>query len=141
MNLEFIFSLANLLALLGWILLIFAPRFVWTKRIVASGAISLALSAAYLVLIALFFGSADGGFGSLDQVMKLFTNRSVALAGWIHYLAFDLFVGAWEVRDAERRGVSQWFVAPCLILTFMLGPVGLLAYHAARSFAAKGEGK
>ena len=55
------------------------------------------------------------------------------LAGWIHYLAFDLFIGGWETRDAVRNGIPHLLVIPCLLLTFMLGPIGLLAYFALRS--------
>jgi hypothetical protein len=140
MNAETIFSIANTTALLSWILLAVAPRWNWTKRIVWS-AIPLLLSAAYLILIVLFFGQAEGGFGTLADVMKLFTDKNVALAGWIHYLAFDLFVGSWEVKDAQERGISHWFVLPCLLLTFLLGPVGFLLYNIVRVFAAKGEAK
>ena len=141
MNAENIFSIVNLTALAGWILLIVTPRRSWTRKIVLSGIVSVLLSAAYLVLIVLFFGDAEGGFGSLADVMKLFANKNVALAGWIHYLAFDLLIGVWETTDAQRRGVSHWFVAPCLFLTFMLGPVGFLAYYIVRLVAAKGETK
>lgn len=143
MNPETIFSFANLMAIVGWILLVFAPRWTGTRRIVLSGTIPLLLSMSYLILIVLFFGRADGGFGSLTDVMKLFTNQWAMLAGWIHYLAFDLFVGSWEVKDAEERGISHWFVAPCLILTFLLGPIGFLLYYAIRLAVAnrtvKGE--
>jgi len=140
MNAETIFSIANTTALLSWILLAAAPRWIWMKRIVWT-IIPLLLSAAYLVLVALFFRQAEGGFGTLADVMKLFTNQNVALAGWIHYLAFDLFVGSWEVKDSQERGVSHWFVVPCLLLTFLLGPVGFLLYNIVRAFAAKGEAK
>jgi len=143
MNAETIFSIANFTALAGWILLLFAPRWTWTRKIVLSGAISLLLSVAYLILIILFFGKAEGGFGSLADVMKLFTNQWATLAGWIHYLAFDLFVGSWEVKDSQSRGISHWFVIPCLILTFLLGPIGFLLYHILRLVVpnknAKGE--
>ena len=132
MNAETIFSIANLTALAGWILLAVAPRWRFTGKLVLSGAIPLLLSAAYLILIVLFFGSAEGGFGSLADVMKLFTNQWAVLAGWIHYLAFDLFIGSWEVKDARERGISHWFVAPCLVLTFLLGPIGFLLYHILR---------
>ena len=133
MNAETIFSAANLTAMLGWILLAVAPRWRWTRALVISGAIlPLVLSAAYLVLIVLFFGRSEGGFGSLAGVMLLFTNKYAVLAGWIHYLAFDLFVGAWEVRDAQARGISHWLVVPCLFLTFLLGPIGFLLYHVIR---------
>jgi len=70
----------------------------------------------------------DGGFGSLAQVKALFTQDRAVLAGWVHYLAFDLFVGCWEVMDAQQRGVRYLLVVPCLLLTFMFGPVGLLLY-------------
>ena len=132
MNAETIFSAANFIALAGWILLVFAPRWTWTRKIVLSGAIPLLLSVAYLILIVLFFGRSEGGFGSLTDVMKLFTNQWNVLAGWIHYLAFDLFVGAWEVKDAEKRGISHWFVIPCLFFTFLLGPIGFLTYSVIR---------
>lgn len=137
MNAETIFGIANPVALVGWILLLVAPRFSWTRKLVLSGIVPLLLSVAYLVLIAMFFGRSEGGFGTLADVMKLFANPWTALAGWIHYLAFDLFVGAWEVRDAQRNGISHWLVAPCLIFTFLLGPIGLLLYHVIRAFAAK----
>ena len=137
MKAEQIFSIANLLAMLGWIFLAVAPRWKWTERIVISGNIPLLLGIAYLILVILFFGSAEGGFGSLAGVMKLFTNEWVVLAGWIHYLAFDLFVGAWEVKDARARGISHWLVIPCLFFTFMLGPIGLLMYSILRFFLGK----
>jgi len=137
MKAEQIFSLANLIAMLGWLLLAVAPRFVVTRKIVLSGAIPLLLSVAYLILIVLFFGKAEGGFGSLADVMKLFTNDWAVLAGWIHYLAFDLFVGSWEVKDAQERGITHWLVIPCLVFTFLLGPIGLLLYSILRLFLAK----
>ena len=141
MKAETIFSIANFLALAGWILLVFVPRWTWTRKIVLSGAVSLLLAVAYLILIVSFFGRAEGGFGSLPDVMKLFTNQWAVLAGWIHYLAFDLFVGSWEVKDAQARGISHWFVIPCLILTFLFGPVGFLLYHILRLVAANKTAK
>lgn len=141
MNAETVFSIANFTAMAGWLLLVFAPRWSWTRKIVLSGAVSLLLSVAYLILIILFFGKAEGGFGSLAEVAKLFANPWALLAGWIHYLAFDLFVGTWEVKDAEERGISHWFVIPCLILTFLLGPIGFLLYHILRLVVPKKEAK
>ena len=137
MKAEQIFSIANLIAMISWIILAVAPRWILTRKIILSGAIPLLLSAAYLVLIIVFFGKSEGGFGSLADVMKLFTNEWTMLAGWIHYLAFDLLVGAWEVKDSQKRGISHWFVVPCLFLTFMLGPIGFLLYSILRFFASK----
>lgn len=134
MKAEQIFSIANLIAMLSWILLVVAPRFVLTRKVIISGVIPLLLSVAYLVLIVLFFGKADGGFDSLPNVMKLFTNEWAVLAGWIHYLAFDLLVGIWEVKDAQAKNISHWFVIPCLVLTFLFGPIGFLLYSILRFF-------
>jgi hypothetical protein len=139
MNAETIFSTVNLTAVIGWSLLVVAPRWNWTLRIVISGAIPLLLSVAYLTLIVLFFDKADGGFDSLESVMKLFTNQWMVLVGWIHYLAFDLFVGSWETKDAQARGVSHWLVVPCLILTLFFGPVGFFLYNVIRLFYAKSD--
>ena len=141
MKAEQIFSIANLVAIVGWLLIAILPRWKYTRLVVVSGAIPLLLAVAYLVLIVLFFGRAEGGFGSLADVMKLFTNEWAVLAGWIHYLAFDLFVGSWEVRDSQEKGVSHVLVIPCLILTFLFGPIGFMAYSILRLFLTKGGEK
>ncbi len=80
-----------------------------------------------MFLMATHYGTApaDAGFGSLDAVASLFTVRGLLLAGWIHYLAFDLFVGSWEVSDSRANGIHHLFVVPCLFATFMAGPPGL----------------
>jgi hypothetical protein len=132
MSLETIFSAANGLALLGWLLLALAPRWRFTQRVVLSGAASLLLAALYLGLLIVYFGDSEGGFGSLAEVVKMFSQPPMVLLGWVHYLAFDLFVGAWELRDARARGVPHLALLPCLGLTFMLGPVGLLLYFVLR---------
>lgn len=139
MKAEQIFTIANLTAMVGWLLIAILPRWKYTRIVVLSGGIPLLLGVAYTVLIVMFFGKAEGGFDSLENVMKLFTNEWAVLAGWIHYLAFDLFVGSWEVRDAERRGVNHLMVIPCLVFTFLFGPVGLLGYMILRQFPVKTE--
>ena len=59
-----------------------------------------------------------------------------ALAGWTHYLAFDLFIGAWEVRTARAERIPFLAVVPCLALTFLFGPAGYLAFSALRAARA-----
>jgi hypothetical protein len=127
------FQIVNMLALLGWAALAFAwivPD--WSER-VAGLAVPVVLSVAYAGLVLAFWSRAPGGFGSLDEVMALFTMPEIALAGWIHYLAFDLFLGAWEVRTARREGIAFLLVLPCLVLTFLFGPAGFLAFSALRA--------
>ena len=132
MSLEQYFSLATGLAMVGWFLLVFLPKLP-TARIASGIIIPLILSAGYLALIAMHFQGAEGGFGSLADVATLFGKQELLLAGWIHYLAFDLFIGAWEVRDAQRHEIPHLVVIPCLVMTFMLGPIGLLFYFAIRT--------
>jgi hypothetical protein len=131
--LDTIFSVCSVLTAVGWLLLIALPR-QRLAHLVASVAIPVAIAIVYLVLIGQHLGSADGGFGSLADVTRLFANPALLLAGWVHYLAFDLFIGAWEVRDAQRHRVPHLLVVPCLLVTSMLGPIGLLAYLALRTW-------
>ena len=113
----------------AWLLLAFAPQWSGTQKLVHAVWIPALLAIVYGGAFALNPDSPEGaGFGSLSGVMALFTSPYAVLAGWIHYLAFDLFVGAWEVRDAQRRGVPHLLVIPCLLFTLMLGPLGLMLY-------------
>jgi hypothetical protein len=129
---DVLFQISGQAALAGWLALALgwvAP--VWSQR-VAGLIVPLLLSVAYGGLILSFWTQAPGGFGSLDDVMALFTSPEIALAGWIHYLAFDLLVGAWEVRVARREGIAFLLVLPCLALTFLFGPAGFLLFGAVR---------
>ena len=133
MSPEQIFSVCGALVLPGWLLLVFLPRWRWTARLVCPVIIPLVLAVVYLWLVATNFGRTSGDFNSLAGVAQLFQNPKALLAGWIHYLAFDLFIGSWEVRDAQRVGLHHLLVVPCLVLTFLFGPVGLLLYFALRA--------
>lgn len=127
MNLELLFKLGGDVVLPGWLLLLFAPGWRWTQRYTTFLA-PLLLAAVYGWLLAHAHPAAGAGFGSLHAVQLLFGSPQALLAGWLHYLAFDLFTGAWEARDAARLGISRWLVAPCLLMTFLLGPLGLALY-------------
>lgn len=127
----------------AWLLLAILPGWSWTDRIVHSVVIPIILGIAYTWFLATgAFTGADapdgGGFGSLESLMILFTHPTAVLAGWIHYLVFDLFVGAWEVRDARRRQLNHLLVLPALFLTLMAGPMGLLFYLLIRAAFRKG---
>ncbi len=130
---DILFQICSTMALAGWVVLLASPLApVWTQRI--SGLlIPLSLSVGYAALILAFWHRADGGFDSLANVMRLFTQKEIALAGWIHYLAFDLFVGAWIARTAASEKIAFLLIVPCLLLTFMFGPAGYLAFAALRA--------
>ena len=123
-----LFQLSGPLAMAGWLALAASPLAPRLTQLAASFVIPVILSLGYTALILANWSGAEGGFGSLSEVMLLFTNPAIALAGWLHYLAFDLFVGAWEVRTARREGIPHLLVLPCLVLTFLFGPIGLLAF-------------
>lgn len=131
MDLELIFSLTGLLAMAGWAALLASPLLpVWSDRI-AGLIIPVVLSATYVAL-AFLPNENGGGFGSLEEVGQLFTDRTALMAGWIHFLAFDLLIGAWICRTARRENIRFWWVVPTLPLTFMFGPAGFLAFSAVR---------
>jgi hypothetical protein len=128
-----LFKLSGPLAMLGWFALALSPLVPRLAQFVAAVVIPLLLSVAYAALILVHWSSTPGGFGSLADVMALFTNPPVALAGWLHYLAFDLFVGAWIARTARREALNHLLVLPCLALTFLFGPAGFLAFQGLRA--------
>ena len=130
---ESIFDGGNMLALLAWVWLVVAPRR-WpivfaVPQYFATGL----LSVAYAAIIATTFSSASGGFGSIADVRALFANDHVLTAGWLHYLAFDLFVGCWIAREADRIGLHRLMQIPFFGATFMFGPIGFLLFVLARA--------
>ena len=129
---ETAFSLSGLIALVGWgglLLALFvktARPYAWTTAAIVIPAL---LGAAYILLIQEGMRAAEGGgFGSITEVRALFANDAALAAGWLHYLAFDLFVGAWIAREGAASGVSALLLIPCLVLTFLFGPAGLLLF-------------
>lgn len=130
-----LFQVVNTGILPAWALLAFAPRWRWTQKLIHGIWIPFLLTLVYVyALVAAGPPPEGGGFGSLQEVMVLFSSPMAVVAGWTHYLVFDLFVGAWEVRDAQRRGIPhRWILIP-LFFTLMLGPVGLSLYLLLRWF-------
>ena len=127
-----VFYVANGVVAPVWLLMLVAPRWRVTEVLVRGLWAPLVVASIYLVLVLTHMGATGGDFWSLDGVARLFESRAVLLAGWIHYLCFDLVVGSWELRDAQLHGVRHGWLAPCLILTLMWGPIGLIAYRALR---------
>lgn len=132
MALEQVFSLASATALIGWVLLALAPL---RRRAAVVGArIIVALfCGAYLSFLVVGLTGGNGppqgaSFNSLAGVRLLLSSPEALLAGWVHYLAFDLFIGSWQVEDAPASNIPHWLLLPCLAFTFVAGPVGLLLY-------------
>ena len=138
MTADALFQIANPLALLGWVALALSPLAPRPALLIAGRIIPLALSALYAALVLAFWAGAEGGFGALADVMRLFDFPEIALAGWVHYLAFDLFVGAWIAKTASEDRIPHLLVLPCLLLTFLFGPAGFLTFMALRAARPKG---
>ena len=110
------------------------PR--WSDRI-AGMVLPMVLSLGYLVLAVAPAASHGGGFGTLAEVMDLFSHPQAALAGWVHFLAFDLLIGAWVCRTARAEGLPFRVVAPCLPMIFLFGPIGWLVFQAIRAVRSR----
>lgn len=123
---EAVFGITGTPAILGWAILIFGPRRFAMLNAVPQLLIPLGLSALYAVLVLTHFSEPGGGFGSLADVRQLFTSDWVLLAGWVHYLAFDLAVGAYLSARMDRAGIRRLLQAPILVTTFLFGPIGLV---------------
>ena len=141
MTADFIFNLANSTALLGWIILAAGVVFnrPFLRDTLAGRVWPFGLSALYTILILAFFFKAEGGFDTLPHVQQLFTFPWVVLAGWVHYLAFDLFMGAMIAREMMQQGMSGLFLIGLLPLTFMFGPIGYFTFMILRVAFAKKE--
>lgn len=127
---ENIFSLSSLLVMPFWVLLIFLPHWSWTKRIAKSVWMIVPAALLYLVLVlpeitAVFPAVTNP---TLNGIAALLGEPTGATIGWVHFLAFDLFVGRWVYLDNQQVGISAWVMAPILFMTLMLGPVGFLLY-------------
>ena len=127
---DVVFYASNAIALAGWTLLIGFPHTraaAWVRQTMAPS-IAIATLYAGLVLTTFIAGGSDGNFFTLDGVKRLFDDRGVLTAAWIHYLAFDLAIGCWMSRRARELPLAHRWLVPCLALTLWLGPVGFLLF-------------
>lgn len=146
---ETMFSIANLWAMAAWVMLILLPRKPLPLALVLYCGVGL-LCLTYTVGLAGILtggfdrvGPADAGvdFSTLQGVQAIFASQGGTVIGWVHYLAFDLFVGLWIARDADAKGFSRWIQAPILFVTFMAGPVGLFVWLVVRERRARATGR
>ena len=129
-----VFSIANMMAMPMWVLMILLPNWKITRWLIDFKLIPLLLALIYAVYIIIAIQTGGGmDFGSLESVMALFTEENAVLAGWVHYLAFDLLVGMWMLDQNQKLEIHRAWMAPCLLGTFMLGPIGFLLFMILRS--------
>lgn len=129
-----IFSIANSMAMPMWLLMIILPKWKVTRFLIDYKVIPLLLSVIYAFYMIYHIQTGAGlDFGNLSSVMALFTLENAVMAGWVHYLAFDLLIGMWMLNENQKLGIHQLLMAPCLFATFMLGPVGFLLFMIIRT--------
>ena len=138
MSPDSVFQICSIIAMLGWIvLLLLSPFWISFDKFLIGVIITLfAIVYAWLILQVLTPADFEK-FGSLDGVMELFTNKTAVTAGWVHYLAFDLMVGIWIKKNGLKYNIHHLLLVPCLLLTFILGPIGLLLYLLIRFIKTK----
>ena len=136
MTAENLFALINAFVLPFWLLLLIAPFSKPTRWLVHSGVVPVVLGLLYIVVLSLSMAGdmpEGAGMQSLQSLQIAFSDPRALLAGWIHYLVFDLFIGAWIIRDARRQGMPHWVVVIPALLAFLTGPFGLLLYIGLRA--------
>ena len=128
---ELLFTICNTSILAAWGMLLFIPNWKFTVLLSERPFIPLVLSIVYLYFMSVNGGMGSADFSSLDGIIALYENSTPELiaAGWLHYLAFDFWVGCWILREAKLKKINHlWLIIP-LLATFMLGPVGILLYE------------
>jgi hypothetical protein len=135
---DLFFRASGLLVLPIWALMILLPRRPWTARIIRSPLVSAAPATLYAVFALPRLGAIWPAVSrpTLSGVEALLGSPAGATIAWVHFLAFDLFVGRWIYLDSQERRISSWLMAPVLLLTLMLGPAGFLFYLVVRSTRA-----
>ncbi len=139
---ETLFSLSNLFVMPFWLLMIVLPHWRWTQRIMATLWPVGLLAALYTVLLLTQVGGDAAGLRSPTAagIASLLSTPAGATVAWVHFLAFDLFVGRWAYLDSRARGVSAWLVSPSLFFVLMAGPLGLLLYLLVRALWQRWRG-
>ena len=132
MNDDLVLKLLNLPVLAGWLAMVLAPRSRLTRWVLESDVLPLVIGVLYVWKVAPYLPGLLREFDTLAHIGAALQRPGMLLAGWIHYLAFDFMVGRVMLADSQRRGLSHLLVAPCLVLTFLLGPSGYLAYAVVR---------
>ena len=142
-TIEILYYWVNLGVLPLWLVLIFFPKSYFCRFFVVSIFPIFILSVAYIfILYKSFLNSYDfldnfSLYLGIDSLLNLFSNSLYLMTFWIHFIAINLFVGGWIVKDSQRFLINKFLLAIPLLLTYLIGPIGLLIYWFIRIFYAK----
>jgi hypothetical protein len=138
MNAELWYIIVNVIPLPWWGLMILAPKSSLTQRMTQNYAIFVVLAALYGIFLGLGISQFPGGFGfdfSYEQIRQFLSQSPLGfVAAWLHYLAFDLFVGFWVYQEGLRLRLPTWQTSLCLLVVLMVGPLGLGLFLLRRRF-------
>jgi len=141
-----VFTGVNLAAIIAWVGLVFLPR--WPALLSAIlylvvGGLCALYAALLISVLSGLIPAAEGGmdFTTIEGVRAIFSSDVGVVIGWVHYLAFDLFVGVWIARDADAKFFPRWVQAPILFATLMAGPLGLIIWLLIREPRARAKGR
>lgn len=138
---EIIFELSGLTVAPFWLMMMFLPRWRWTERLMGTPWVVAGPAVLYVLLILPYLPQHAPVLmrPELGKIARLLGSHAGATIGWVHFLAFDLFVGRWIYRDARRRRISAWLSGPALFLTLLFGPLGLLLHLCLRRVSGYAE--
>jgi Domain of unknown function (DUF4281) len=134
MNYELYYKIFNALVLIPWLMMIVLPEWRITQETIKSYFAPVLIGAIYTLFTVTHINYSDGGFTSLAGLKIMFQEEGLLLVGWIHYLCLDLFAGSWMFQDAQKNGMKHHILLPCLVLTLLLAPIGVLVYFLIRYF-------
>jgi len=142
-TIEMLYFWINLGVLPFWFLIIFFPKSQLCKYLATSIFPIFLLSAAYsFVLYKSYLNSYDflGNFNlylGIDYVADLFGSNLYLLLFWIHFVSINIFIGGWILKDSQKFFINKFLIALPLIITYLIGPIGLFVYWIIRIFYAK----
>ena len=138
-----IFLWLNLGVLPFWLVLIMFPQSQICRVFITSIFPIFILSLAYGYLLYLFFNEGYDFLGNfelylgLDSISNLFSEQSFLILFWVHFLSINLFCGGWMVKDSQKFGINKFLMSLPLLITYLIGPIGLILYWFIRVFYAK----
>jgi hypothetical protein len=137
MSAESAFSFGSSFVLIGWFLLLVFPNWKFTQAIILNGVVVI-LAILYAYIFSKDIASFDPkSFSTLSNVKALFQNDNAVAAGWLHYLVFDLLVGAYIVKQCQKLEISRWIYSLILPFAFMFGPIGYLIFFVIKTIKTK----
>jgi len=142
-TIEILYFWVNLGVLPFWLVLIFFPSSNINKFFVTSILPILLLCGAYIFALYKSYLNTYDFFGnfelylSISNLSNLFSNNLFLILFWIHFVSINLFVGGWMVRDSQKLVMNKILVAFPLIITYLIGPLGVFIYWLIRIFYAK----